>query len=89
MARAITNKTLGPGAKIIIIAATMYSANREGMTIGQIVVRVAAQHVRGIVVPRPGCATPLEHAKSERERVGSCACGAIPIDYGCIYRMDT
>ena len=38
MARAITNKTLGPGAKIIIIAATMYSANREGITIGQILV---------------------------------------------------
>jgi len=35
----------------------MYSAKREGMTIGQIVVRVAAQHVPGIVVPRLGCAT--------------------------------
>jgi hypothetical protein len=31
MARAITNKTLGPGAKIITIAATMYSGNRDGM----------------------------------------------------------
>jgi hypothetical protein len=35
MARAITNKTLGPGAKIMIIAAIMYSNNRDGITIGK------------------------------------------------------
>jgi hypothetical protein len=34
IARAITNKTLGPGAKMITIAATMYSGSRDGMTIG-------------------------------------------------------
>jgi hypothetical protein len=33
IARAMTNKTLGPGAKIITIAAMMYSTNRLGMTI--------------------------------------------------------
>jgi hypothetical protein len=52
MARAITNKTLGPGAKIIIIAATMYSAKREGITTGQIVVRVATQRAVRAEVPR-------------------------------------
>jgi hypothetical protein len=33
MARAIVNNTLGPGAKIIIIAAMMYSIKRDGITI--------------------------------------------------------
>jgi hypothetical protein len=35
MARAITNKTLGPGAKIMIIAAMMYSIKRDGITISE------------------------------------------------------
>ena len=34
-------------------------------------------------------ATPQAEVKYERERVGSCACLPIPIDYGLIYRMDT
>jgi hypothetical protein len=35
MALAITNKTLGPGARIIIIAAMMYSIRRDGITISE------------------------------------------------------
>jgi hypothetical protein len=29
----MTNKTLGPGAKMMTIAATMYSGSRDGMII--------------------------------------------------------
>ena len=32
IARAITKRTLGPGAKMMIIAATMYSGRRVGIT---------------------------------------------------------
>jgi hypothetical protein len=32
MALAIIKRTLGPGAKIMIIAATMYSIRRDGIT---------------------------------------------------------
>ena len=32
MARAMTNRTLGPGARMMMIAATMYSGRRVGIT---------------------------------------------------------